>query len=159
MKKALLPLLGIAALFIFQSCTSKQGESNEAMLKAARELDGKFIEAFNSGDAEAMSALYWNSPDLVSMPPDEMAVTGWDNVKASFIRMYENLKGAKLELTESHDRVEGSVVLGWGKWTLTLPDESGTKMMGRYSDVKANKDGKWVYIMDHGSVPLPPPGQ
>ena len=29
--------------------------------------------------------------------------------------------------------------------------------MGRYTDVKAQRDGKWVYIIDHASVPLPPP--
>lgn len=30
-------------------------------------------------------------------------------------------------------------------------------MMGRYTDIKAERDGKWVYIMDHASMPLPPP--
>jgi hypothetical protein len=29
-------------------------------------------------------------------------------------------------------------------------------MEGRYSDVKAPRDGKWVYATDHASVPLPP---
>ena len=28
---------------------------------------------------------------------------------------------------------------------------------GRYTDVKRMHDGKWVYVMDHASVPLPPP--
>lgn len=31
------------------------------------------------------------------------------------------------------------------------------EMRARYSDVKAKRDDKWVYIFDHASVPLPPP--
>jgi len=30
-------------------------------------------------------------------------------------------------------------------------------MEGRFSDVKAVRDGKWVYVMDHASIPVPPP--
>ena len=33
----------------------------------------------------------------------------------------------------------------------------GGGVEGRFSDVKAQKDGKWVYIIDRASVPLPPP--
>jgi ketosteroid isomerase-like protein len=52
----------------------------------------------------------------------------------------------------------GDVVLGWGTWTMTIPNGDGTStvLQGRYSDVKAQRDGQWVYIMDHASVPLPP---
>ena len=50
----------------------------------------------------------------------------------------------------------GDVVLGWGTFKLTLPGGGG-EILGRYTDVKGQRDGKWVYLMDHGSAPLPPP--
>ena len=33
----------------------------------------------------------------------------------------------------------------------------GGEILGRFTDVKGQRDGKWVYLMDHGSVPLMPP--
>ena len=47
----------------------------------------------------------------------------------------------------------------WPVWLSTVPangDGTSTVLQGRYSDVKAQRDGQWVYIMDHASVPLPP---
>ena len=41
--------------------------------------------------------------------------------------------------------------------TVRGADGKPTEMTGRYTDVKAERDGKWVYLMDHGSAPLPPP--
>jgi uncharacterized protein (TIGR02246 family) len=129
----------------------------ENMQAAADALDQKFVEAFNAGDADALMDTYWNSPDLVSFPPDGMGGQGWDQTKAAAVSMFAGLKGAKLEITTHHNDVHGEVVLGWGMFTLTLPDSAGTQIHGRFSDVKTEKDGKWVYIMDHASVPLPPP--
>jgi len=32
-------------------------------------------------------------------------------------------------------------------------------MEGRYTDVKAKRDGRWVYLLDHASAPIPPPAE
>jgi ketosteroid isomerase-like protein len=66
------------------------------------------------------------------------------------------MKGAKLEFTETHQRAAGDVVIGWGLYRVTTQGADGktTGMNGRYTDVKAERDGKWVYLMDHASVPM-----
>jgi ketosteroid isomerase-like protein len=53
----------------------------------------------------------------------------------------------------------GDVVIGWGLWRVTVagPDGAPVEVVGRYTDVKAERDGTWVYILDHASAPLPPP--
>jgi hypothetical protein len=30
-------------------------------------------------------------------------------------------------------------------------------MEGRYTSVAVRKNGKWMYVVDHASVPMPPP--
>jgi ketosteroid isomerase-like protein len=150
----LLPVLAISVFM--NSCKSEEHESDEVMVKAANELDAKFVEAFNKNDANAVMALYWNSPDLVSFSPDGTEGANWEKAKQDLTKTFEMMKGAKLELLNSKNKAEGHVVLGHGNWTLTLADSANTKINGRYTDVKAKKDNKWVYIMDHGSVPLPP---
>lgn len=131
------------------------------MIAAANDLDARFLAAFNAGDAEAFAATYWQSSDVVSFPPDTMEARGWDAVSEAAHEMVTNMPGAKLELIDMHHRVAGDVVIGWGLWRMTMPNADGEPvvMEGRYSDVKAERDGKWVYLLDHASVPIPPPAE
>jgi ketosteroid isomerase-like protein len=64
-----------------------------------------------------------------------------------------------MEFLNAEYRVEGSVVLCSGKWRYTMPMPEGEPMVmeGRFTDVKAKRDGKMVIIMDHASVPMPAP--
>jgi uncharacterized protein (TIGR02246 family) len=136
-------------------------ETPEQMIAAAKALDAAFFKAFNAGDAEGVAATYWRSPDVVSFPPDTMELRGWDAIKAAFPATFQAMAGAKLELLDSHYMVAGEFVITWGKWRMTMPGPDGKPMSteGRYTDVKAKRDGKWVYIHDHASAPMgPPPG-
>lgn len=161
MRKHLMVVITLLTVFLVLGCTSKggSGDSDEQMLSAAGELDKKFQEAYNKGDVDALMDTYWNSPELVSYVPDAMEPADWVKSKAGAAKSFAAMKGLKLELFNTKNSIAGEVVLGSGSWTLTLPDSAGTKMNGRYTDVKTKKDGKWVYIMDHASVPLPPAGQ
>jgi ketosteroid isomerase-like protein len=71
----------------------------------------------------------------------------------------EAMAGAKLELTDQRNVVVGDAVVGYGLWRMTMPVPDGPPMMmeGRYTDVKVMRDGKWLYMVDHASAPLPPP--
>jgi ketosteroid isomerase-like protein len=128
------------------------------MVAAAHALDQRFVEAFNRADVDGLMATYWNDPNLVSVGPDGMGTKGWDATKAAAAGMFPSMPGAKLELVETHNDAHGDVVLGWGRWRMTIPAPKGPAMVleGRFTDVKAQKDGKWVYLADHASVPLPP---
>ena len=135
------------------------GPTPAEMVSAADALDKRFLEAFNKNDAAAAMALYWNSPDLASYPPDHMGIRGWTAVNAAMIETMKGMAGVKFEILDARNEAHGGVVLGSGRWKLTLPAAKGpaTVIEGRYTDVKAQKDGKWVYLVDHASVPLPPP--
>ncbi len=132
-----------------------------AMIAAATALDEQFLTAFNAGDVAAMNSLYWNSPEAMSFMPDVMVSRGIDGIRAGNETGIPAMHaaGAALTINESHHIVVGEAVVSWGLWTMTLngPDGMPTEMQGRFTDVKAERDGKWVYLVDHASVPLPPP--
>ena len=130
-----------------------------AMLTSARAVDEQFAAAFNKADVDGVMALYWNSPSLVLYPPDAMEVKGYAAVRDSYSNMFVAMKGATIELSDPNYQVAGDTVIGWGRWKLTMPGPLGqpTSIEGRYTDVKAQRDGKWVYIIDHASAPLPAP--
>ncbi|HEX9658118.1 MAG TPA: nuclear transport factor 2 family protein [Bacteroidota bacterium] len=149
-------LLSVEAMLL--GCAPKPPNPDE-MIAAAKDLDQKFVEAYNKGDVDAVMATYWNSPDLVSYPPDAMQAKGWEAAKEGITHALSAMPGFKLELTAPEYIVAGDMVISYGTWKGTVTPPAGEPMTfeGRYSDVKAKKDGKWVYIMDHASVPLPPP--
>src|SRR6187402_2989586 len=133
------------------------GPTAAELAAAADALDLRFEQAFSKGDVDGVMATYWNSPKLVSYGPDGMGTQGWDASKAGSTEMFKAMPGARLELVEKHNDAYGDVVLGWGRWKMTIPATtpkgSPQVLEGRYSDVKAMRDGKMVYIMDHASVP------
>jgi hypothetical protein len=80
MKRAVRTSLGAVALFavLAGACAPAlppvpAGPTSAELKTAADALDLQFKDAFNRGDAEALAATYWNSPDMVSMAPDGMA--------------------------------------------------------------------------------------
>ncbi len=105
-------------------------------------------------------ATYWHSPELVYFGLDGMGMRGWDAVRADMVATFQMLPHAKFEFLERHDDPHGDVVVGWGTWRVTVPGASGAKptvLEGRFTDLKAFRDGKWVYILDHPSVPMAAP--
>jgi ketosteroid isomerase-like protein len=149
-------LLSVEAMLL--GCAPKPPNPDE-MIAAAKDLDQRFVEAYNKGDVDAVMATYWNSPDLVSYPPDAMQAKGWTATKEGMAHTFASMPGFKLELIDPVYIVAGDMVICYGTWkgTMTPPGGGQITIEGRYSDVKAKKNGKLVYIMDHASVPLPPP--
>jgi ketosteroid isomerase-like protein len=154
LKTVTLVLSGIL-LALSTGCASQTGGARaDEMISSAKAVDANFLSAFNKGDADAVSALYWNSPDVVVYPPDTMECRGWQAVHEAFVKMSKDMAGAKLELIEPRYQIAGDYVLTNGLWKMTFPDNK--EMRGRYTAVMADKDGKWVFVLDHPSVPLPP---
>jgi uncharacterized protein (TIGR02246 family) len=134
------------------------GTSPDAMIAAAKAVDQQFTSAFNRGDIEGLMATYSREADVVLFPPAELEVRGWESIRKDMAQFLASVPGARIELIDPQYRAAGDVVIGWGTWRTITPSPDGRSMetMGRYTDVKAQRDGKWVYIVDHASIPLPP---
>ena len=151
------PLVTLAtALALVAGCAPKPPSAAE-MVAAAEALDRAYVDAFNRDDADALMANYWKSPDLVSIGLDGSVARGWDNVSADWHASMDGFPESRLELLEPQNVVVGDVVMGWGRWRITAPSDSGPPevLEGPYTDIKALRDGRWVRVMDHASVPQP----
>jgi ketosteroid isomerase-like protein len=142
------------------------------LVKAANTLDQAFVEAFNRGDAEALAALYSKGTAVTSFPPDSFELRGHEAILAGYRETFAGGPMGTLEFTDAHHLPAGDVVVSWGTWKLTLPAPAAggaagaaagaagapapTEIRGRFTDVKAERDGKWVYLLDHASLPSPP---
>ena len=157
--KSLRLLVAAAALACARPPAAPPAPTPADLVKAANALDAAFVEAFNRGDAEALAALYSAGTSVVSFPPDAFALRGHEAILEGNRKSFAASPGAKIELTEHNQIPGGDLVVGWGTFKVTIPGPDGktAEFEGRFTDVKAERGGKWVYLVDHASFPLPPP--
>jgi uncharacterized protein (TIGR02246 family) len=122
----------------------------------AQVADQGWVKAMKANDLEATMALY--APEAVAFFPDgdfkgkDAIRKSWTDFLAAF-----TVKDASAEGTYE---TTGDMSVGWGHWTMTAVPKAGGEpvvMKGRATVVTKKVGGKWLYVVDHASVPLPPP--
>jgi uncharacterized protein (TIGR02246 family) len=129
----------------------------QAAEHGAKLVDDAFTKAFISNDLDAIVALY--APNAVMYPPDASQARGKDEIRAGYAALLQANTIKEFQALDSTYESYGDISIGWGRWTITMVPKSGgdpIHMEGRFTDVAKRIDGKWFYIVDHASVPLPP---
>ena len=121
-------------------------------------LDNAFVKGIKAGDIEAVVALY--AADATLYPPGEMVAKGRDAIRAVWGGFLSANTVTECKLFETGYKTSGDTAFGWGRFSMTFQPKAGgapATLEGRFSDVAVKKAGKWLYILDHASAPLPPP--
>lgn len=119
-------------------------------------LQDAFMAAMRANDVDGMAACY--TADATTFTPDTMMAVGPDGVRASWGGLFKNFRITRAELSDSHLEVSGDLAVAWGLYTMTAEPLAGgeaMEMKGRYMDAARKTGGKWLYIADHASMPLP----
>jgi uncharacterized protein (TIGR02246 family) len=115
-----------------------------------------FVKAFNANDLEAVVALY--APDAILYPPDSMVAKGKDAIRESYGGLMDHYTIKEIVISDAQHETIGDTSIGWGSFSLTMVPKTGgdvIQMSGRFTDVSKNINGKWLYVVDHASAPLP----
>jgi len=119
-------------------------------------LQEAFMAALRANDAAGLAACY--TDDAVNFPVDSLVGTGPASVMASWNGFFSAFKVVEANLSRGHLETHGDTAIAWGLFTLLAEPAGGgdaVEMKGRYMDVSRNVDGKWLYVADHASMPLP----
>ena len=148
----------LCTIALFTSCAPPPPDT-AGMIAAAKELDGRFIAALNAGDVDALIACYHDTPELTSFDVGTLVAKGHAAVREGLTHAVAGMAGGTITLHDTHYQPAGNYVVTWGLWdfTMTLPDGTPMTMSGRFTDMKTEMNGKWGYVHDHASVPMPPP--
>jgi len=122
-----------------------------------KDLDAAWVKAAKAGDVEGLVKLY--APTAITYMPDEMKAKGTDEIRASFQKFLGASKVTAMTLTQEFESTSGNLAASSGTFSMTVePKAGGTAqtMEGRYSSIAVKKNGKWMYVSDHASVPLAP---
>ena len=145
-------IVAIASLgFTMSAGAAWAGES------PAKALDSRFLKAFNANDLEAIVACY--ADDAVIYPPDTFMAKGKEAIRGSFREFLNQFKISNATISDATYLDMGDRSVGWGIVEFTMTPSAGGEAMpkkGRFTSVSEKRNGKWVFISDHASLPMGP---
>jgi uncharacterized protein (TIGR02246 family) len=131
-----------------QTHARMQMESDSA--RAAIEAKGPaWAMAFNNRQVDAIAALYVE--DAVAMPPDMPAVSGRDNIRATFeAMMSQSPQGTTVAFEIQGVSANGPLAVERGAWVMTIPtpDGASSQLRGKYLIEWHRVNGEWLIATD-----------
>jgi uncharacterized protein (TIGR02246 family) len=115
--------------------------------------NGKFMAAFNGGDAAGLAALYTETGQV--LPPNSDFVTGQQAIQGFWQALMDmGIKEAKLEIVEAEDHGDTATEVS----EFTLYGEGGQVLdKGKYIIIWKQEGGQWKLHRDifNSSMPTP----
>jgi len=131
--------------------------ANVVAYDSPQSLQDAFMKALRANDANGLAACY--SADATNYPVDSMVGKGPDSVRRSWLGFFVHYRVLAARLSATHTEVLGNMAVAWGLFKITATPSGGNEpieIQGRYMDVSRSRNGNWLYIADHASLPSPP---
>ena len=119
----------------------------------ARVVDEAWISAVKAGNVDALAALY--APDATLYPAGVDEVKGAAAIRKFYEQWLSTITVTEASIVAAYDTV-GDLSVGHGTATLTYsPKGGGSPLVAsvRVTAAARRINGKWLYIVDHVSVP------
>lgn len=117
-------------------------------VNAPQDLHKAFEDAFNSGNVDAVIALY--EPDASLVPQPGTVTKGRQSVRQA-LQQFLALKGT-MRIETIYVMEQGGVVLTRGQWHLKSKDGQGNpiELSGKSIEVaRRQPNGEWLLAIDH----------
>jgi uncharacterized protein (TIGR02246 family) len=153
----ILTALSVAVLVSANAVAADQpaAGADEAAIQA---LEDTYNEGFNSKDVDKVMSVYAPGKQLFVfdvLPPREYR--GWEAYKKDFEGLFAAFPGPmKNAISEQTIHVVGLVAYGHNIQTGEFTGKDGTKVkiVARTTDIYRKKNGKWLIVEEHNSVPV-----
>lgn len=123
----------------------------------AKATEEAWAKAFNDGDAKALGELYADNAVMVG-PGAGQEFKGKKEIEAHFNEMFKGKKGGgDMKVSEVTVLPVGDGLAVFSRWSGSMPTPDGKKreVRLRSTAVLIKLGGKYKYLMDHASSPLP----
>lgn len=136
---SLLPLVLASAIGGRSTVYAADTDSQDAAVTKTAEA---FVEAFNKGDAKAVSE-FW-TPDGDYVDEDARVLKGRKAIEGSFAKLFSNNKDLKLQIEVAARKFPTpDTAIEDGNSAVIAPDGRAPSR-SRYTNVLVKKDGKWL---------------
>jgi len=122
-----------------------------ADLLGNQELDRRFCEGMSQKDIKQVMSCFWDSPGLTLVDFEGNVFRGPANVRKVIEGMFAQSESLRLAIDEiSHVRAgEGVFAVGTATYDMQAKDGTGQQITERWTDVRVQVEGRWVYALDH----------
>jgi len=120
--------------------------------KGVAQVEDAWRTAMLANDVEAIVKLY--AADATLWIGGTPRLDGTDAIRATYAAWLGANTIKDVTFTNRKAQTSGDLSVGWGEYTVTLVPKAGGDAethSGRFSDVAAKRNGKWLYIVDHAS--------
>jgi len=127
-------------------------ELSDAVRTANVELDSRFVQAMSNKDVEGAMGCLLDSPELVVVLWGTV-LRGPQAIRQSITDLFAQMRSVHLEINEvTHWRLGDAVfAVGTATYEFEAPDGTKSTVKERWTDVRQNVAGKWVYVLDHAA--------
>lgn len=141
--------------------TSKQTGSSDPTAKGVLAAFEELLNGIRKADVDAVTAVYWNSPQLVLFNNNGTVTKGWEQMRKNRQNSYPDLKDVKLDVRDVRVQMlgrDGAVVLCL--WTQTQTFRGNTETAtGRMTLVFRRVGTAWKAVHLHTSPDAPDPSR
>lgn len=125
----------------------------EGLLKAQEELNDRFCRAMSAKDLEGAMGCFWNDPQLVVVLWGTV-LRGADAVRTALAQLFNQYEAVRLDVNDCTHLPAGDGVIAVGTATYRLRDPAGAEqqIIERWTDLRRQIDGRWVYVLDHATI-------
>ena len=141
--------------------TSAQTAAETAALKDVRAAFDALIEGIRTADAEAVMAVYWNSPNLILFNNNGTVTKSWSQVRENRQSLYARVSDVKLEVRDLNVRLLGpGAAVASCMWEQSqTAGGQPERATGRLTIVFQKISGEWKAVHAHTSPDRPDPSR
>jgi uncharacterized protein (TIGR02246 family) len=155
--KNILAVFVMALFFVLNSCTQKVDVVLEkSIVKSAVD---QFIQAIETEDMDLFAKIMAHDPDMVNFGTDAAERwVGWQELKEAVENQFASFDNTKLTVKDQVIKVNSSVNTAWFSetvdWDVSVQGEQIHIEGSRITGVLEKRNGNWVCVQFHTSVPI-----
>ena len=155
--KNLFVLFVVVVFLGLSACTQKVDlEAEKAQVKTVVD---QLEQLFETEDMDLFSRIYAHDSDMVIFGTDAAErFVGWEAVKESFQQSFASFENTKLTVKDQVIKVHQSGEVAWFSeimdWDLVAQGQPVTIQGTRLTGVLEKRNGNWVIVQVHASVPV-----
>ena len=156
MKKLFALLFGATLLGMSGCAQTVDLEAERAKVKTVVE---QFEHVWETEDMELFSRIMAHDADMVNYGTDAAEhFVGWEALKESVQKMFPSFENIKLTVKDQVIKVHASGNVAWfseiADWDLVVEGKPVRSEGCRFTGVLEKRNGNWVFVQFHNSVPV-----
>ena len=139
--------------------TAARPTADAAQARAVREAFDSLVDGIRRADAEAVAALYWNSPQLLVFNNNGTVTKSWEQARSNRESLYAKVSDVKLDVRDVRVKTLGpSAAVVSCLWEQSqTADGQPERATGRLTIVYQKIGAAWKIVHTHTSPDKPSP--